>query len=159
MNQDHSVHLIPPSFRLQRKVGGPAAHVLTPDVYRKAEMVVADLVPPLEVEVHRLLDELYEVLTTRQPRARDLIWSNAHEIRGLAGTVGKVCLGQAANLICQYLHDTKSSFEPDREVMQTIVVIAFQALRDDADEDPMIKVLVQDGARAILAQRHREGRD
>ncbi|GIU66599.1 hypothetical protein [Candidatus Phycosocius spiralis] len=159
MSLNTPAQLTPPSFRLQRLVGEPAANVLTSEVYYKAEMILAEMIPPLVLEVHRLLEEISETLENGTGNIRDLIWDNAHEIRGLAGSVGKVYLGLAANLICQYLQDTQSDFIPDQEVMQTIIIIAFQALRDDADTDPMMKVLVQDGARAILAQRHREGRE
>ena len=159
MKAEAQVDIIAPSFRLQRKMGGPASRMLTPEAYRKANAALEAVIPPVDVEVKRLLDELQQVLMARAPGGRDIMWNNAHEIRGLAGTVRKTCLGQAANLICHYLNDTGSDFQPDLGVMQTIVVVAFQALRDDADTDPMIQVLVQDGARAVIAQRHREGRD
>lgn len=159
MKAEAQVDIIAPSFRLQRKMGGPASRMLTPEAYRKANAALEEVIPPVDVEVKRLLDELQAALVARAPGGRDIMWNNAHEIRGLAGTVRKVCLGQAANLICHYLNDTESNFQPDPSVMQTIVVVAMQALRDDADTDPMIQVLVQDGARAVIAQRHREGRD
>jgi hypothetical protein len=159
MNTETPVELIAPSFRLQRKMGGPASRVLTPEAYRKANAALEEIIPPIDEEVRRLLQELQEALQDKVHGGRDIMWNNAHEIRGMAGTVGKITLGQAANLICHYLNDTASDFLPDQEVMQTIVVVAMQALRDEADTDPMIKVMVQDGARAVLAQRHREGRD
>jgi hypothetical protein len=159
MNAETPVELIAPSFRLQRKMGGPASRMLTPEAYRKANAALEEVIPPIDDEVRRLLQELQDALQAKQAGGRDVMWNNAHEIRGLAGTVRKVTLGQAANLICHYLNDTGADFIPDQGVMQTIVVVAHQALREDADTDPMIKVLVQDGARAVLAQRHREGRD
>ncbi|MFN5269288.1 MAG: hypothetical protein ACK5XZ_13575 [Hyphomonadaceae bacterium] len=159
MNAETPVELIAPSFRLQRKMGGPASRMLTPEAYRKANAALEEIIPPIDDEARRLLQELQDALQAMLPGGRDIMWNNAHEIRGLAGTVRKDTLGQAANLICHYLNDTASDFIPDQGVMQTIVVVAHQALREDADTDPMIKVLVQDGARAVLAQRHREGRD
>jgi hypothetical protein len=159
MSEDTPVEVIAPSFLLQRKIGGPVSRVLNPEAYRRANAELEKVVPPVEDEVRRLLQELQEALQAKKPGGRDTMWNNAHEIRGLAGTVRKICLGQAANLICHYLNDTGPDFIPDQAVMQTIVVVAIQALREDADTDPMIKVLVQDGARAVLVQRHREGRD
>jgi len=159
MSAETPIELIAPSFQLQRKMGGPVSRMLTPEAYRKANAALEEIIPPIDDEVRRLLHELQEALEARQSGGRDIMWNNAHEIRGLAGTVRKICLGQAANLICHYLNDTASDFLPDQGVMQTIVVVAHQALREEADTDPMIKVLVHDGARAVLAQRHREGRD
>eukprot|EP01038_Epipyxis_sp_PR26KG_P008788 gene8788-11870_t len=96
-------------------MGGPASRVLTPEAYRKANAALEEIIPPIDEEVRRLLQELQEALQGKVPGGRDIMWNNAHEIRGMAGTVGKITLGQAANLICHYLNDTASDFLPDQE--------------------------------------------
>jgi hypothetical protein len=150
--------IIAPNYRLQKKVGGSATRLLTPELHKKAADALEKVIPPIAEEVERLLREIEVAARHRDPEARDLMWANAHEIRGMAGTAGKVALGQAGNLICHYLNGTDSHFKPDANVLTTIVVVALQAMKDGADTDPMVRTLLSDSARAVIAQRTREGR-
>jgi hypothetical protein len=150
--------IIQPNFGLQRKLGGAAGRVLSPLALKRAETALAEAIPPVEEEVMRLLRELEEAVRSKAAGSRDLIWLNAHEIRGLAGTAGKRSLGLAADIMCRYLNGTDSSFQADRAVLATIATVAQQALKLGADEDEMVKMLLTDSARAVIVQRKREGR-
>lgn len=152
------VTVVPPSFALQKKVGGPAARLLTPDRVRRAETAVARLVPPLREVVRRQLERLQDLSRGPMDGRRDPIFAEAHELRGLAGTAGWQRLGQMANLLCRYLEDTPATFRPDAALLGTITVVAGLAASDTADTDPVIGTLVADAARAVLVQRRREGR-
>ena len=152
------VSMTPPNFNLQKKLGGAAGKILTPVAFQKAQQALNAALPPLTDEVERLMVELEQALQRRDTGARDLIWNNAHEIRGLAGTAGKKSLGAAANLICKYLDGSSSNFEADPTVLATIAIVARQATKEGADENPMINMLLTDSARAVAVQRNREGR-
>jgi hypothetical protein len=163
LNNSDDVHIIQPSFTLQRKVGGSATRLLNPTALKRAEVALEAVIPPLNQEVERLLREL-ELAVGKDGKgasivsARDVIWKNAHEIRGLAGTAGKKSLGLAADIICRYLNGTANDFTADPTVLSTICVVATQALKDGADEDPMVTMLLTNSARAVVVQRNREGR-
>ena len=158
MKPDLIVEITEPSFHLQRKVGGPAANILTAAKRKSAEEALLKVIPPVADEVRRLLDEMQEAIRRRAHCLRDLVWSSAHEIRGLAGTTGRNSLGQAANLMCHYLNDTDSDFNPDPNIVATISVVAMHAVHETADKDPMVRTLLVDCAKAVIAQRNREGR-
>lgn len=156
--EDDFVEITPPNFRLQKKLGGAAGRILTPLAFQKAQQALDAAIPPLNDEVGRLMKELELAVRRRDSNARDVIWNNAHEIRGLAGTAGKKSLGQAADLMCRYLNGSDLGFQADATVLSTIAIVAMQAVKDGADNDPMIKMLLTDSARAVVAQRNREGR-
>jgi HPt (histidine-containing phosphotransfer) domain-containing protein len=156
--EDDVVQITPPSFRLQTKIGGSAGKIISPLAIQKAQKALADVMPPLTDEVGRLMKELEQAVRRRDANARDVIWNNAHEIRGLAGTAGKKSLGMAADLMCRYLNGSDSSFQADPTVLSTIAIVAMQAVKEGADEDPMVKMLLTDSAKAVIVQRRREGR-
>jgi chemotaxis protein histidine kinase CheA len=155
---DGEVEIMPANFRLQKKLGGAAGRILTPLAYEKARTALNDFMPPLTDEVGRLMKELELAVRRRDSNARDVIWNNAHEIRGLAGTAGKKSLGQAADLMCRYLNGSERGFQADPTVLSTIAIVAMQAVKEGADEDPMVEMLLTDSARAVAVQRTREGR-
>jgi HPt (histidine-containing phosphotransfer) domain-containing protein len=155
---DDCVEVIPPNFRLKRLIGGAASKALNPAIYEKSQKSVEALLPQLTQEVGRMMADLEHAVRHRGEDARDTIWNIAHELRGLAGTAGKKSLGTAADLICRYLNGSPSSFKADPAVLSTIAVVAMQAVKQGADTDPMIKMLLVDSARAVLSQRRREGR-
>lgn len=148
-----------PSFALQRKVGGPAARLLTPERVKKAEGAVEKLVPPLVDVVTALLKQMEANVRARPEGLRDALFRDAHELRGLAGTAKRHRLGLAANLICRYLEDTDAGFQPDPALLSTITVVAMHACTETADTEPMIHTLLHDAAKAVVVQRRREGRD
>jgi hypothetical protein len=150
--------IIQPSFALQRKLGGAAGRVLSPLAVKRAETALEMVIPPVSDEVMRLLSELEDAVGQNQAGSRDVIWKNAHEMRGLAGTAGKRSLGLAADAMCRYLNGSDANFKADRNVLATIATVAKQALKDGADEDPMVKMLLIDCSRAVTVQRKREGR-
>lgn len=156
-NHDY-VQISPPSFNLQRKIGGAAGKVLSAFAVQKAHQALLLVMPPLSEEVERLMKELQDSVRSRNSNARDVIWNNAHEIRGLAGTAGKRSLGLAADIMCRYLNGSDSNFLADPTVLSTIATVAIQAVKDGADDDPMIKMLLTDCAQAVVVQRKREGR-
>jgi hypothetical protein len=151
-------YLIDPNFFLQRKLGGPASRMINPLSIKRAEDALQKTMPPVEDEVRRLLGELQHCEANKAPNARTLIWDHAHEIRGLAGTASKARLGEAADILCRYLHGSPPSFEPDTVVLSTIATVALLAVREGADGDPMVQKLLADSVRAVDAQRMREGR-
>ena len=155
---DEDVEIVPATFKLQKIVGGNAGQLMSPVVLSRAQKALDAVIPPLNDEVKRLLGGLETAVRARNRNARTVIWDNAHELRGLAGTAGKNSLGQAANLMCRYLDGSKASFQADPTVLSTIVIVAMQAMKDGADEDPMIAILLKDSARAVAVQRVREGR-
>jgi chemotaxis protein histidine kinase CheA len=156
---DDEVEIIPANFGLQKKLGGAAGRLLTPVMFEKAQKALEAELPPLTDEVGRLMKELELAVRRRDKNARDVIWSNAHEIRGLAGTAGKKSLGQAADLMCRYLNGSESNFQADPTVLSTIAIVAMQAVKEGADTDAMVQMLLSDSARAVAAQRKREGRE
>jgi hypothetical protein len=151
-------YLTGPNFFLQRKLGGPASRMINPISIKRAEDALQKAVPCVETEVRRLLSELQRCVADKAPNARTLIWDHAHEIRGLAGTASKACLGEAADILCRYLHGSPPSFAPDGVVLSTIATVALLAVRDGADDDVMVQKLLADSVRAVDAQRLREGR-
>jgi hypothetical protein len=150
--------IIQPNFALQRKLGGPAGRVISSLAIKRSEAALEAAIPPIGEEVTRLLSELETAVRERPSGSRDLIWANAHEIRGLAGTAGKRSLGLAADVMCRYLNGSDAGFKADPTVLTTISTVAMQALKDGADDDPMVKMLLTDSARAVVVQRKREGR-
>lgn len=158
LDEGDDVEITPPSFRLQKKLGGTAGKILSPVAVQRAQKALEQVIPPLTEEVSRLLRELETAVRHRDANSRDLIWGHAHEIRGLAGTAGKKSLGQAADLMCRYLNGSDSAFQADPTVLSTIAIVAMQAVKDGADEDPMVRMLLTDSARAVAVQRNREGR-
>lgn len=150
--------IIQPNYFLQRKLGGPAGRVINPFSIKRAEAALAIAVPPIDEEVRRLLSELQVAVNSKASNARTLIWDHAHEIRGLAGTASKACLGEAADIMCRYLNGTPPRFAPDETVLSTIAIVALLAVKEGADNDPMVRKLLADSILAVDAQRHREGR-
>jgi hypothetical protein len=158
IDENEGVEITPPNFRLQRMVGGSAGRILSPVALQRAQKALDEVILPLTDEVGRLMKELEAAVRRRDTNARDVIWNNAHEIRGLAGTAGRRSLGLAADLMCRYLNGTDNSFQADPTVLSTIAIVAMQAVKEGADEDPMVKMLLTDSAKAVVVQRNREGR-
>lgn len=156
---DGDVTILPPNTALQRKVGGSAGKLLSPDKVRRAEkelaLVSADTVRPNVIE---RLNRIQELASKRNGDAFDQIWTHAHEIRGMAGTADMKGLGKAANLLCRYLDDSPAGFMPDANVVTSLVVTGLQAVREGADEDSLMEILLKDCAKAVEVQRKREGR-
>jgi hypothetical protein len=150
--------ITPPNYFLQRKLGGPAGRMINPISIKRAEIALEAAMPLVDTEIARLLEALQASIKNKDPQARAHIWRHAHEIRGLAGTVSKNSLGEAADLICRYLHGSPSGFQPDCAVLSTIATVAHLAIKDGADTDAMVEKLLADSARAVDAQRQREGR-
>jgi hypothetical protein len=150
--------IIPPNYFLQRKLGGPAGRVINPLSIKRAEAALADAIPPIDVEIDRLLATLRMAINAKGGCVRADIWQSAYELHGIAGTAAKRCLGEAADIVCRYLHGTAEDFRPDRSVLSTIATVALLAMRDGADDDPMVHKLLADGMRAVDVQRRREGR-
>lgn len=154
----NNADIIDPNFFLQRKLGGPAGRMINPTSIKRAEAALQNALPDVDFEVRRLLSELQRCVAAKDPAARMLIWNNAHEIRGIAGTASKTCLGEAADILCRYLHGSDDNFTPDPIVLSTIATVALLAVRDGADGDVMVRQLLADSVRAVDAQRLREGR-
>jgi hypothetical protein len=152
------VVLVPPNLSLQRKFGGSAARLLNPGAVKKAEAALETIIDKVRGDVMERLHIIKDQSRDRPVGCRDTIWTHAHEIRGLAGTARLTLLGQSANLICRYLDETGPDFAPDANLMTTIVVTALQTIKDGAETDAMLALLVRDCARAVVAQREREGR-
>jgi hypothetical protein len=157
-SDESDTQIFQPTYFLQRKLGGPASQMLNPLSVKRAEVALIKVMPPVDHEVKRLLGELQIAVSSGNPHVRDLIWSHAHDIRGLAGSATKVRLGQAADIMCRYLQGTDPDFLPDRKVLSTIAVVALLAVKEGADDDPMVSKLLGDSVLAVDAQRHREGR-
>jgi chemotaxis protein histidine kinase CheA len=156
----HKTHkILPADFRLQAKIGGPAVTFMGPGVYQKAQSALEAVLPELTTEVERLMNALALAVRHREDNTRDAIWKIAHDLRGLAGTAQRESLGVAADLICRYLDGTDEAFKADPSVLSTIAVVALQAVKEGADRDPMINMLLTDCAQAVTVQRRREGRD
>ncbi len=153
-----SYDIFPPSFLLQRKIGGKAARLITPDAAAKSQANVDALRPPIQRAITLMLEEIAYASRVRGKGSRDLIWAKAHEIRGLAGSAKRVKLGQISDILCHYLNDAPSDFIPDPNMITTISVAALHTLRENADSDILVETLVNDCARAAAAQRKREGR-
>jgi hypothetical protein len=156
--QGPSADIQDPNFFLQRKVGGPASRALNPLNIARAEAALLKMMPTLDQEVARLVKELQRVLKMSSIDARNIIWAHAHELRGLAGTAAKMRLGEAANIICLYLNGTDPEFRPDAKLLSTIAVVVLLAVKEDADLDPMVEMLIADSLKAVDVQRQREGR-
>lgn len=152
------VDIIPPSYILQRKVGGSAARLITPSTVSKAQANVDALRPPIQKEVARLLEEIARAARVRDKGARNIIWTRAHEIRGLAGSAKRARLGEVSNILCHYLNDTKEDFIPDANLITTITVAALHTLKEGSDDDLLVEVLVRDCHVAAGIQKRREGR-
>jgi HPt (histidine-containing phosphotransfer) domain-containing protein len=152
------VTVLPPSFMLQRKVGGPAGRLLTPSMIAKAEKSLEERLPEIRDDIRQRLRDLEDLARLRPPGAAKAIWVHAHELRGIAGTARLRAVGKTAHQLCRYLQGIADDFEPDPNLIATVTVTALHALRDNADADPMMETLVADCALAVDAQRRREGR-
>jgi hypothetical protein len=150
--------ILAPNFGLQRKVGGSAARLMTPERVTKSEAALEALVPPLQELVRELIERINAAVRGQGPGMRDAVWADAHELRGLAGTARRVRLGQSADFMCRYLNDTPPDFVPEPVLMGTFAVIAMQCCRDGADDDPVLETLLTNAAKAVAVQRRREGR-
>jgi hypothetical protein len=148
-----------PLSSAQKRIGGKIGNLLTPANFKRAQAALDAQIPEIRAAVEALVRDLEDAVRQRQAGARDLIWDRAHDIRGLAGTAEKKSLGQAANLMCTYLHGTDSKFEPDPNLVSTIAVVALEASREGADEDQMVKMLLNETHEAVTVQRRREGRN
>jgi hypothetical protein len=153
------VTILPPSTALQRKVGGSVARLLSPEKVRRAEkeleVVAASSVRP---DIIARLQHIRDLAATRAKDSLALVWSHAHEIRGMAANARMARLGVAADLMCRYLDDSPAGFTPDPNVLTTIVVTSMQAAREGAETDPLVAILLVDCAKAVDVQRAREGR-
>lgn len=150
--------ILPPSFLLQRKIGGKAARLITPEAAAKSQAYVDELRPPVQKAITQMLEEIARAARVRGVGSRDIIWAKAHEIRGLAGTVKRKQLGRISDILCHYLNSTPLEFIPDPNLITTITVAALHTLRENADDDAMVETLVSDCAKAAIVQRNREGR-
>ncbi len=154
----NSFDIVPPSFLLQRKIGGKAARLITPDAAARSQAFIDELRPPIQKAVTQMLEEIARAARVRGIGSRDLIWTKAHEIRGLAGSVKRKQLGIISDILCHYLNDAPSEFIPDANLITTITVAALHTLREGADDDLMVETLVSDCSKAAIVQRGRENR-
>lgn len=154
---DTDAEIIAPSFHLQRKIGGPASRVIDTGKVKKAEAALEKVVPPIQGEVAAMLKLVETEVRARTPGYVGRVWKLTHEIRGLAGTVKRVQLGQAANLLARYLEGATEDFAASADLVASIASVALMAARADG-EDAMVKMLLSDTARAVVTQRRREGR-
>lgn len=157
-NSAQLAEIIEPSYALQRKMGGSAAKLFTPQKVKKAEAAILAVVPPLRTEVERLLSEISALTKKCKAGCSPKIWSLAHEIRGLAGSADYKQLGRVCDLLCLYIEEKDEEFIPNDTMISTINVTANYTLNDGADSDPVVTILIDDCRRAVVAQRRREGR-
>lgn len=158
INPQSVFDIIPPSFILQRKIGGKASRLITPDAAAKSQAYVDELRPPIQKAITLMLEEIARAARVRGVGSMDLIWAKAHEIRGLAGSVKRVQLGRISDILCHYLNNAPTGFLPDPNLITTVTVAALHTLRENADADVLVETLVNDCAKAASVQRRREGR-
>lgn len=159
-NQSSGVNaqVLEPSYFLQRKVGGPASRMINSLSIKRAEAALQSVLPALEEEVLKLVATLQILVSSKSNEACVLIWQNARHLSGIAGYVGKVSVGQTADILCQYLDGTTTGFQPDPKLLSTIATVISLALKNGADDDPMVGQLLADSLLAVKVQRQREGR-
>ena len=148
-----------PSYFLQRKVGGPASRLINPVSVKRAEAAVEIVLTELFEEVPKLVALLQAQIGVKSNHMPPLMLQTARDLRKLAGAVNNLSLGQAANLMCLYLHGADAAFQPDRQLIATIATMIALAMKSGVDDDPLVEQLLGDSLLAISIQRQREGRE
>jgi hypothetical protein len=112
---------------LLRKVGGPIAP-LSPLDRRSVEGRGEMLASPIAVEATALADQLRE--RARGGAGIEEMYAFAHELRGLAATVGLAGAGRIAGALCTLIE--RSRTEPSRDLVVLLVEATHTAARSPA---------------------------
>jgi len=116
-----------PDDRLLRKVGGPIAP-LSPLDRRSVEGRGEMLASPIAVEATGLADQLRE--RARTGAGIEELYAIAHELRGLAGTVGLAGAGRIAGALCTLIE--RSPNDPSGDLVVLLVEATHSAARNPA---------------------------
>lgn len=148
-----------PSFNLQRKLGGSAMQLLTPEKLKSAEARLATLVPPLDQEVKRMFAKIGNEISKTSGVNYNDIWQLAHNLRGFAANAGRRDLGEICNLLCLYLEGAENGFIADTKMVSTINITAEFTLSENNQDAETMDALIKNCRKAVIAQRKREGRE
>ncbi len=152
------VRISPPSRALQAKIGGSAASMIPASVVDAAEKNLARLTPTLLADITARLEQINALARARDEGVALQVLAHAHQIRSIAGTLGRPKLGAAASVLCAYLEGVDARFRPDANLLTLIAVAACQIQHAEGAGDPLVDELIQDCAEAAAVTMAREGR-
>jgi hypothetical protein len=139
---------------IARTAGGARALFLNPAVLNQAQANLAIVTPEALQEVRREVERLKGAAAARSDPA--LIWTIAHDLRGLAGVVGLDSVGAAAGAIRWYGQELPDVFEPNWELINALVRMVDHASR--LPEDSPVETIATICREAVAKQLTREGR-
>lgn len=89
--------------------------------------------------------EMQQCLREAYPDVTDCVYARAHDLRGMAGSVGFSELGQLANSLCRYLDDLGPDRQVDMRLLQAHVnamqLLQLERLPDDHACQTMLAAL------------------
>ena len=153
------VEITPPDLTIQNKIGHSASTALGRNEVKRATQFLESMKSTLLASVNPYLNDIVTLTRARPQGFSKTIWQKAHEIRGIAGSAGRVSLGKFCNLICHYLEEDDETFVPNVGLISDLAVAAKFSMSDSADDDPSVMNLLNECETAIRVQMKREGRD
>ena len=136
--------------RIAERPGGARAALLAPAVLDRAEGNLRRMTPDAMIEVERAVGAIKALADARAAAA---IWTEAHDLLGLAGTFGLFEVGAIAGAIRAYGQD---GVEPDWVFLDPLVAMLVRALSHPGELPAEIVARACD--EAVAAQLEREGR-
>jgi HPt (histidine-containing phosphotransfer) domain-containing protein len=152
------VCITPPSRALQAKIGGAAASMVPAAMVNAAEKNLSRLTPALIADISTRLGRINALARERSDGVALQVLAEAHQVRSIAGTVGRPKLGAVASVLCAYLEGVDAFFRPDANLITLIAVAAAQIQQAETQADALVDELIQDCAEAATVTMAREGR-
>lgn len=123
--------------KLQAKMGGPAGQLDKAAIVQAALRNLEAVTPRMEAALQEQRQLLHAALKEQTPPLQD-IFGAAHQIRGMAGSIGRPTLGALADVLATFITECADAGVVCAEVPPRALASALDRSFDQADGDGII---------------------
>ena len=122
--------------KLQSKMGGPAGQLDKAAIVLAAQRNLDAVTPKIELALEEQRQVLRAALSQTEPPLQD-IFGAAHQIRGMAGSIGRPSLGALADVLATYITECVDAGLVCAEVPLRALASALDRSFDQAEDDAL----------------------
>ncbi len=123
--------------KLQAKIGGPAAQLDKAAILLAAQRNLDAVAPKIEAALHEQRHFLQAALISPELSLQEL-FSAAHQIRAMAGSIGRPTLGALADVLATYITECADAGVVCAEVPLRALASALDRSFDQAEGDALL---------------------
>jgi HPt (histidine-containing phosphotransfer) domain-containing protein len=123
--------------KLQAKIGGPAAQLDKATMLRAAQRSLESVTPTIEAALYEQRRALQAALCAPELSLQEL-FSAAHQIRGMAGSISRPTLGALADVLATHITECADAGVVCAEVPLRALASALERSFDEAEGDAVL---------------------